>query len=82
MESFKVKKVLVKFYSGQNVINFFFLLIGVKVSEPIAPNLSCPPKGLVDIGLCKFGAPLSLSWPHFYKADKKIREGVEGEKKL
>ena len=60
----------------------FLLFLDVKVSEPVAPNLSCPPKGLVDIGLCKFGAPLSLSWPHFYKADKKIREGVEGEKKF
>ena len=35
-------------------------------------------KGLFNISSCKFGAPLSLSWPHFLHGDPKLLEDVVG----
>ncbi|KAK0181183.1 hypothetical protein PV327_003488 [Microctonus hyperodae] len=46
---------------------------------------SCPPKGLQDISPCQYSAPVYLSFPHFYKADPKLLDAVDGlkpEKKL
>ncbi len=33
-------------------------------------ELICPPMGTLDLGPCKFGAPLFVSWPNFYGADE------------
>ncbi|XP_075230512.1 scavenger receptor class B member debris buster isoform X2 [Lycorma delicatula] len=38
----------------------------------------CPPKGLQNISPCQFNAPVYLSFPHFYQADKELLESVEG----
>ncbi|XP_044003767.1 scavenger receptor class B member 1 isoform X3 [Aphidius gifuensis] len=39
---------------------------------------SCPPKGLQNISPCQYSAPVYLSFPHFYKANPKLLEGVSG----
>jgi len=36
------------------------------------------PSGLFNISSCQFGSPMMLSWPHFFQADPKLREAVEG----
>lgn len=41
-------------------------------------NTECTIKGLQYIGPCQFNAPVYLSFPHFYKADPKLLEDVEG----
>lgn len=38
----------------------------------------CAPNGLFNISLCQFDSPIMLSFPHFYLADPKFREAVEG----
>ncbi|KAJ4444619.1 hypothetical protein ANN_06415 [Periplaneta americana] len=38
----------------------------------------CSPNGLFNISLCQFDSPIMLSFPHFYLADPKLREAVEG----
>lgn len=32
----------------------------------------------MNLGPCKFGAPLYVSWPAFYLADKKLLTAVDG----
>ncbi|EZA58061.1 hypothetical protein DMN91_006308 [Ooceraea biroi] len=41
---------------------------------------TCPPQGLQDISPCQYSAPVYLSFPHFYKADPKLLDAVEGLK--
>ena len=50
-------------------------------AEEVKPVLVCPPKGFLNLGPCKFDAPMSVSWPHFYKADTNIRNKIEGNLK-
>jgi hypothetical protein len=38
----------------------------------------CPPSGLLKISPCVHGAPLMLSFPHFYLGDPRLLEQVEG----
>ncbi|XP_067012434.2 scavenger receptor class B member 1 [Anabrus simplex] len=38
----------------------------------------CLPEGLIDVADCYYGFPIALSYPHFYKADPKLVEDVEG----
>jgi len=38
----------------------------------------CAPSGLFNISKCQFGSPLMLSWPHFFQADPKLLDDVEG----
>ncbi|KDR20477.1 Scavenger receptor class B member 1 [Zootermopsis nevadensis] len=38
----------------------------------------CSPNGLFNISLCQFDSPIMLSFPHFYLADPKLRDAVEG----
>ncbi|RZC37476.1 scavenger receptor protein [Asbolus verrucosus] len=40
----------------------------------------CPPQGVFNATPCAFGAPLFISFPHFYNADPALREGVTGLK--
>ena len=47
------------------------------VADPSAP---CGQQGLFNISACKFGAPMSISWPHFLHGDPKLLEDVEGLK--
>ncbi len=49
----------------------------IPIEEPEMTS-SCPPKGVLHLGPCQLGAPLSVSWPHFYKADTKLWDAVEG----
>ncbi|XP_058793511.1 scavenger receptor class B member 1 [Phymastichus coffea] len=39
---------------------------------------SCPPRGLQNISPCQYSAPVYLSFPHFYKADPKLLDAVDG----
>lgn len=39
---------------------------------------NCGTRGLFNISSCKFGAPMSISWPHFLYGDPKLLENVEG----
>ncbi|XP_050524925.1 scavenger receptor class B member 1 [Daktulosphaira vitifoliae] len=41
-------------------------------------STDCTIKGLQYIGPCQFNAPVYLSFPHFYNADPKLLEDVEG----
>ncbi|XP_071441535.1 scavenger receptor class B member 1-like [Hetaerina americana] len=43
-------------------------------------NGECPPSGLQNIAPCQYEAPVYLSFPHFYQADPKLLEAVEGLK--
>ncbi|KAK3857753.1 hypothetical protein Pcinc_036012 [Petrolisthes cinctipes] len=38
----------------------------------------CAGTGLFNISSCKFGSPTIVSWPHFYQADPKYLNAVEG----
>ncbi|KAJ8706232.1 hypothetical protein PYW08_010858 [Mythimna loreyi] len=38
----------------------------------------CSPDGLFNVSLCQYDSPIMLSFPHFYLADPKLREAVEG----
>ncbi|XP_075225516.1 protein croquemort-like [Lycorma delicatula] len=40
----------------------------------------CPASGLRDISACRGGAPVFLSFPHFYLADPSYRNAVDGLK--
>ncbi|XP_071522342.1 uncharacterized protein [Panulirus ornatus] len=38
----------------------------------------CPPSGILDMKPCYWGASVGFSFPHFYKADPKLRHIVRG----
>lgn len=38
----------------------------------------CPPSGVFDVSKCQFGAPIFMSYPHFYNADDFYRNSIEG----
>lgn len=44
--------------------------------QDVKEELLCPPRGTLDLGPCKFGAPLFASWPHFYGANEVNFESV------
>ena len=39
---------------------------------------NCNTNGLFNTSVCQMGSPVMLSWPHFYQADTKYVEAVEG----
>ncbi|XP_053691732.1 protein croquemort-like [Sabethes cyaneus] len=45
-----------------------------------APEESCPvlAPGVLDVSQCRFGAPATVSYPHFYLADEKYLDAVDG----
>ncbi|KAK5638443.1 hypothetical protein RI129_012738 [Pyrocoelia pectoralis] len=38
----------------------------------------CLPSGLLDVRGCYYGFPIATSYPHFFGADPKVRESVDG----
>ena len=36
------------------------------------------PSGVFNVSACQFGSPIMLSWPHFFQADPKLINAVEG----
>lgn len=48
-----------------------------KSEEKMKPD--CPPNGIFEVGPCKNGAPIAVSWPMFYKADPKFRNDIDGD---
>lgn len=40
----------------------------------------CPPNGVFDISVCTHGAPIYVSFPHFYSGERSIIEKYEGIK--
>lgn len=42
------------------------------------PSGNCLPSGLLNVGKCKQGAPIILSFPHFYQVDENIVNSIEG----
>ncbi|XP_059682821.1 lysosome membrane protein 2 isoform X2 [Gavia stellata] len=42
------------------------------------PPGNCPGTGVLNVSVCKQGAPIFLSAPHFYQADQKFIEDIEG----
>jgi len=38
------------------------------------------PSGVFNVSICQFGSPVMLSWPHFFQADSKLLDDVEGLK--
>ncbi|XP_058819871.1 protein croquemort-like [Topomyia yanbarensis] len=45
-----------------------------------APKEECPvlAPGVLDVSRCKWGAPATVSYPHFYLADQTYRDAVDG----
>ncbi|XP_020281410.1 protein croquemort-like [Pseudomyrmex gracilis] len=41
-------------------------------------NGECTPSGLINVTACRFGAPVFISLPHFYKTDPSVLETVVG----
>jgi len=41
-------------------------------------NGECTPSGLMNITECRFGAPVFISLPHFYKTDPSVLNQFEG----
>lgn len=41
-------------------------------------NGECTPSGLINVTACRFGAPVFISLPHFYKTDPSVLETIEG----
>lgn len=41
---------------------------------------ACPPQGVFNATSCFFGAPLFISYPHFYNADPSLKQAVTGLK--
>lgn len=41
-------------------------------------NGECLPSGVLNVTACKVGAPVFLSFPHFYNADPYYVNAVEG----
>ncbi|GAB1863256.1 Scavenger receptor class B member 1 [Camponotus japonicus] len=41
-------------------------------------NGECTPSGLINITICRYGAPVFISLPHFYKADPTVLDAVDG----
>lgn len=39
---------------------------------------SCAPEGMFNVSSCHGGSPMLLSWPHFYKADPKLLNQIDG----
>lgn len=65
------------------MFNFF----GWFSSEPLAEEVTkskpnCPKNGVFELGQCKSGAPIVVSWPMFDKADPKFRNDIEGNPSL
>lgn len=45
------------------------------------PDGNCnTPSGVFNVSACQFGSPTYLSWPHFFQADPKLVDAVEGLK--
>ncbi|XP_037386703.1 lysosome membrane protein 2 isoform X1 [Talpa occidentalis] len=42
------------------------------------PDGNCLGSGVLNISICKNGAPIIMSFPHFYQAEKKFVSAVEG----
>ena len=40
----------------------------------------CAPAGMFNVSQCQGGAPMLLSWPHFYNGDQQLLSQVEGLK--
>lgn len=38
----------------------------------------CTPSGLINVTSCRYGAPVFISLPHFYKGDPSLKDQVEG----
>ncbi|XP_055545539.1 protein croquemort-like [Wyeomyia smithii] len=45
-----------------------------------APEENCPvlAPGVLDVSRCKWGAPATVSYPHFYLADEKYLDAIDG----
>lgn len=41
-------------------------------------NGECTPSGMINVTMCRFGAPVFISLPHFYKADPSLLDHIEG----
>ncbi|KAE8630968.1 hypothetical protein XENTR_v10001036 [Xenopus tropicalis] len=44
------------------------------------PEGNCLPSGLLNVSICKEGAPIVLSSPHFYQADENVINSIRGMK--
>ncbi|XP_056424684.1 lysosome membrane protein 2 isoform X2 [Hyla sarda] len=44
------------------------------------PEGNCLPSGLLNVSVCKQGAPIILSSPHFYQADESVINSIVGMK--
>ena len=42
------------------------------------PGSGCAPNGMFNVSRCQGGAPMLLSWPHFYRADPDLLTQVDG----
>lgn len=50
----------------------------VKENECYCDEDFCPPSGVFDLSKCRFGAPVFMSFPHFYNADPFYSNSMNG----
>lgn len=56
--------------------HFIFVLMFIYLDSFCSGD--CVPSGLFNVSSCRFGAPVFMSFPHFYSADPFYREQVGG----
>lgn len=47
-------------------------------SSCYCPGSHCAPEGMFNVSQCQDGAPMLLSWPHFYAGEERLVQQVEG----
>ena len=45
---------------------------------PPGAEAGCAPAGMFNVSQCQGGAPMLLSWPHFYSGEERLLSQVEG----
>ncbi|XP_015602309.1 lysosome membrane protein 2-like isoform X1 [Cephus cinctus] len=50
----------------------------ISKDEEASSAKKCPPVGIFNVSSCNFGAPMLISLPHFYLAEKSVSTNIDG----